>query len=75
MNEPLDFLDDRLVVGLQQVEELLHRKVLYVRHSHHRRKDRTLRHRFLSFLKDEDLQGDNKDFSKFVIFFQQYQKY
>jgi hypothetical protein len=33
MDEALDFLYDGLVVGLQQVEELLHGQVLYVRHS------------------------------------------
>jgi hypothetical protein len=33
MDETLDFLYDGLVVGLQQVEELLHGQVLNVRHS------------------------------------------
>ncbi len=33
MDEALNFLYDGLVVGLQQVEELLHGQVLYVRHS------------------------------------------
>jgi hypothetical protein len=33
MDEALDFLYYGLVVGLQQVEELLHGEVLYVRHS------------------------------------------